>query len=405
VASVFDRIAGEREDIRTAQATGEELEKILGAKNRVEMFPALREGWSQALVLENQLVRVAGAMLDRQAEVVHGRLDGNDTREHQELVQYRRRLEEQAGSLPQTFEAYEARQDQTSRRYRELERKNFFVEQGLADVQRQLQAIEKYLNTKQFSDDPTSDKLSAEREASLRADIESEKAELEKLYAQLVALKSEITLALKSVGTGDAASQGEQGLNAALLDAIAREGLFYDRVGARLGGTITADFATFSELRARVVTTITTLDGVIAAIDREVGSKTAELVSQVRNELESLEAYEAEVKGLDADGRRIASALGDDFFRRAAVRMDQVVLEADVGLLDVMWARKQDRTAELGRLADDKNRRLKQLQQDLDSIKGGAADEAAETKTVEDSPGEPTPPTEPSPEDGEGGEP
>ncbi|MCC6620113.1 MAG: tetratricopeptide repeat protein [Deltaproteobacteria bacterium] len=384
VSAVFDRIAGERADIRLAQATGEDLEKMLAAKNRVEMFPDLRDGWSQALVIQHQVIRVATSMLDRQAEVVQGRLDSTDAREHKDLVAHRRRLEDQGATMPQTVEAYQARQDQTARRYRELERKNFFVEQGLEDVQRQLQAVEKYLNTQQFSDDPATEKMGAARETGLRQDIEAEKVELEKVHAELMALKREIHVALKSVGTGDAASEGEKGLAAALLDAIAREGLFYDRVGARLGGTIASDFNAYGDLRGRVTQTIGTLDGVIAAIDREVGIKTAEIAAQVDNELESLTAYSAEVKTLDGDGRRIASALGDEFFRRAALRMDQVVLEADVGLLDVMWARKQDRTAELGRINEDRNRRLKQLQADLRSIKSGAADEAGEQKPLDD---------------------
>ncbi|MFO0750264.1 MAG: tetratricopeptide repeat protein [Myxococcota bacterium] len=393
VAGVFDRIAGEREDIKTAHAIGVELEQILSAKNRVEMFPDLRDGWSQALVLENRLVLLAGEMLDQQSASVEGRLAGGDVQEHKELVEYRRHLEEQASALPKTFEAYEKRQADVSIRYRELERKNFFVEQGLADVQRQLIAVEKFLNQKQYADTPQNEKLSPERETGLRTDIEAEKAELQGMYDELTGLKREIQLALKSVGTGDEASQGEQGLKAQLLQALAHEGQFYDRVGARLGGTLSKDFGQYSDLRSRIALAVTNLDGVIGAIDREVGTKTGELVDLVRHEIENLEAYNVDVQGFDRDGRQIASRLGDEFFKRAAVRMDRVVLEADVGLLDVMWARKQDKTAELGRLSDERNKRLKQLTQDLESIKEGAANESAEKKQVEDD--EATPPGTP----------
>lgn len=381
VAAVFDRIASEREDIKLARATGEELEQILSAKNRVEMFPDLRNGWSKALVLENQLVRLATTMHDRQAELVQGRLAAGDETEHRELVAYRRRLEDQAAKLPQSFEAYQKRQAAVSFKYRELERKHFFVEQAIADVERQLLAVEKYLNQKQFSDDPDNGKMTPEREASLRKDIESEKLELTTLYGELTGLKREIQFALKAVGTGDEASQGEQSLKAELMGAIAKEGQFYDRVGGRISDKVGKDFGIYSDLRARMALSISNLDGVIAMIDREVGEKTGEIVATVRGEIESLDGYQVEVQGLDSEGRQIASRLGEDFFARAAVRMDRVVLEADVGLLDVMWARKQDKTAELGRLSDDRNRRLKQLQADLESIKAGAADESGEQKT------------------------
>ena len=383
VASVFDRIATERQDIKEARATGEELEQILSAKNRVEMFPELRDGWSKALVLENQLVRLATDMNDRQAEVVQGRLAAGDESEQRELVAYRRRLEDQAARLPQSFEAYQKRQAQTAFKYRELERKHFFVEQNIAEVERQLLAIEKFLNQKQFSDDPVGGergKMSPEREAGLRRDIEAEKQSLQGLYGELTDLKREIQVAMKSIGTGDEASQGEQSLKSELMAAIAKEGQFYDRVGPRLSDKVGKDFALYSDLRSRMALSIASLDGVIADIDQEVGTKTREIVGTVRGEIESLDGYQVEVQGLDGEGRQIAQQLGADFFARAAVRMDRVVLEADVGLLDVMYARKQDKTAELGRLSDDRNRRLKQLQQDLDSIKQGAADESGEKK-------------------------
>jgi|GEM_PF-1347242 len=399
VTAVFDRIAGEREDIEKAREAGDELGKMLGAKNRVEMFPELRQGWTQALVLENQLVLVATRMLDRQNEQIRDRLDGKAKGELSEIVAWRRKLEEQASRLPTTFAAYEARQDEVTRQYRELERKNFFVEESIDEVQRQLIGVERFLNNKQYAD--SGKKLTASQEGSLRVDIESEKAELQAMYEELIALKKEIQLETMSVGTGDAATQGEDNLKASLLAALEREGAFYDQAGTRVGGSYDRDFKTYAGLRERLLGTISRLDQVIAAIDREVGEKTSDLIALVRTEVENLEGYKGEVSALDDEGRTIARQMGEDFFGRALARMDQVVLEADVGVLDVMWARKTEKTVELQALNEERGRRLKQLQSDLESIKTGAADEAAErTEAPSDSEAPPTPaPETPAPED------
>lgn len=393
VTAVFDRIASERADIEKAREAGDELSKMLEAKNRVEMFPELRQGWTQALVLENQLVVVATRMLDKQYDQVRDRLDGKDKAQLAEIVQWRRRLEDQAGRLPTTFEQYEARQDEVTRRYRELERRNFFVEESIDEVQRQLIGVERFLNDKQYAD--SGKKLSPQQEESLRADIAAEKAELQAMYEELLALKKEIAVETMSVGTGDAATQGEDSLKASLLDAIEREGAFYDRAGERVGGSFDRDFKQYGGLRMRLLGTIARLDSVIGAIDKEVGTKTAELITIVKHEVENLEGYKAEVTALDTEGRDIARRMGEDFFKLALARMDQVVLEADVGVLDVMWARKTEKTVELQQLAEERGRRLKQLQADLDSIKSGAADEAAERN---EPPPEPEAPPAPAPE-------
>ncbi len=393
VTTVFDRIASERADIEKAREAGDELSKMLEAKNRVEMFPELRQGWTQALLLENQLVLVATRMLDKQYDQVRDRLDGKDKAQLAEIVQWRRRLEDQAGRLPTTFEQYEARQDEVTRRYRELERRNFFVEESIDEVQRQLIGVERFLNDKQYAD--SGKKLSPQQEDSLRADIAAEKAELQAMYEELLALKKEIAVETMSVGTGDAATQGEDSLKASLLDAIEREGAFYDRAGERVGGSFDRDFKQYGGLRTRLLGTITRLDSVIGAIDKEVGAKTAELITIVKSEVENLEGYKGEVTALDTEGRDIARRMGEDFFKLALARMDQVVLEADVGVLDVMWARKTEKTVELQNLAEERGRRLKQLQADLDSIKSGAADEAAERN---EPPPEPEAPPAPAPE-------
>ena len=405
MATVFDRIASEREDIDKAREAGEELSKILEANNRVEMFPELRQGWTQAIILENQLVVVATRMLDRQYDEVRDRLGQKEKAELGEIVAWRRKLEGEAARLPTTFEQYEARQDEVIRQYHELERRNFFVEESMDEVQRQLLGVERFLDNQQYAD--TGKKMTPEQERSLREDIEKEKRELEAMYEELKTLKREIQLEGMSVGTGDDATRGEDSLKASLLAALDREGAFYDRVGGRLGGSIERDFSRFGELRGRIIGGIGRLDQVIGAIDREVGDKTKELVTVVRREVSNLDDYKVDVGALDEDGRVLAKRMGEEFFQRALARMDQVVLEADVGVLDVMWARKNEKTNELQRLSEERGRRIRQLQDDLESIKSGAAEESAE-KVAPPPPDEPPVPKEdvpgdepePSPEEG-----
>ncbi len=385
VAMVFDRIAAERQDIEVAQQLGEELSHMLSGANRVEMFPELRQGWSQALVLENRIVMLATEMLDLQNSAIRDRLADRERAELNELVAWRRRLEEQVSRLPTTFEAYEARQAAVTKRYLEVEKKNFIVEQTLDEVQRQLKAIEKYLNERQYADDGK--KLPAAREEALRKDIEAEKQELTAMYEDLLELKREISRDLAAVGTGDAATRGEDNLKASLIDALEREGAFYDRAGGRSGGSIAKDFETFGQLRQRLLASIGRLDGVIAAIDKEVGLKTANLVELVRRESDNLAKYDGEVGTYEGEGRALAKKLGEDFFARALASMDTLVLDADVGLLDVVWARKNEKTQELQKINDDRARRIRQLQQDLESIRRGPADEI-----VDEAPPPPTPP-------------
>lgn len=378
VAAVFDRISGESRDITEAKAVGEELERILSAKNRVELFPNLRDGWTRALVLENRLVLLSSSILDAQAEAVRGRLGPADAAELNELLAWRRSLDEKAKRLPTTFEAYDRRQATVTSAYRDLERKNFMVEQSLAQVKRQLLALERYVNDKQYADE--GEKLSPEREREIRAEIEKEKASLQELFDELLALKRDIQLEARRVGTGDTSTQGEQSLKQALIAAHVREGQFYDRVGLRVGGGLERDARQLAELRRRIVDGIARLDAVIAEIDHEVGVKTAELRGQVRYEMGALRGYSSEVSSYDSEGRELSRAMGEELFHRAQSRMDQVVLEADVGILDVVWEKKQQATRDLQKVNEQRAHRLQQLSADLEALREGAGDEPDDTR-------------------------
>ena len=389
VAAVFDRISGESRDIREARDVGEDLERILSSRNRVEIFPNLRDGWARALVLANRLVILSSAMLDAQSEIVRGRLAAADAAELDELLVWRRGLDDKARKLPTTFEAYDERQGQTASRYRDLDRKNFMVGQGLAEVKRQLLALERYVDDKQYADD--GEKLSVEREAEIRREIEREKAALQDLFDELTALKKSIESESRRVGTGDIATQGEESLKQALLAAHQREGAFYERVGLRLGGKLEGEFRHYAELRRRIAEAMGRLDGVVAAIDEEVGAKAAELRAQVSHELGALRGFAGEVAGYDTEGRDLARVMGEELFQRAQSRMDQVVLEADVGLLDVVWEKKQQATRELQKVNEQRAKRIGQLSTDLEALKAGAGDDAAE-KARSDGEGDAAPP-------------
>lgn len=374
VAAVFDRIAGERQDIVEARKVGQDLERLLSSRNRVELFPNLRDGWARAIVLENRLVLLSSALLDAQADAFRGRIVQADAAEHHELVTYRRSLDERARALPTSFEAYDRRQAVVSDRYRDLERKNFMVEQGLAEVKRQLLSLERYVDDKQYADE--GEKLSARREEEIRSEIELEKAALQELFDELLALKEQIELEARRVGAGDAASQGDAHLKQALLDAHLREGAFYDRVAMRLGGPIATSAQQFAALRSRVTGALGRLDGVVAAIDSEVESKTNALRGEVARELGALQGYAGEVAVYDGEGRDLARDMGEELFRRAQRRMDQVVLEADVGILDVVWERKQRTSDQLQAVNTQRSERTQQLAEDLRALRDGAGEDA-----------------------------
>jgi hypothetical protein len=373
VATAFDGLARERESIREAREIGGQLREILADRGRVEVFPDLKEVWARVQVAENQLLLMLLNMLDLQRQELKSKLLASEARDFQLAFERRSVLSVDGLRLPATFEEFNARQDEAVARFRDLGKRHFLVQKGMDELQKQLIAIEKELNDRQFSD--SGERLHALWEKELREEIAREKAQLQLVFDELAALSREIEVETRKLGAGDNASVAEQGLKAQLLDAMAAEAAVYGRIAQRIGGQVAQRYTGLEGVRDRADQLFRRMAALNGIIDTEVRRKTAELVAVVDTELGHLTGYHGEAEQLVADGDEIANRYGMAFFDAALRRMGQVVLDADVGLLDVVWARKTEQTVALQKLNEDRARRLKGLQTSLDSIKTGAADE------------------------------
>jgi tetratricopeptide (TPR) repeat protein len=375
VSNVFAGLAEERQSITEANLIGGELKEILSDRGRVEVFPELKEGWARLQVAENQLILMLVGLLDEQRDELKMKVDAAERAEFDAAHAERQQLTRGGLRLPSTFEAFNERHDVAVSKFRELAQRHFLVQKGMDELQRQLLAIERELNRRQFAEE--GEKFSPMWEEELRNEIAREKQSLQAVYDELVALSREIDVETRKLGAGDTASAGEQTLKQQLLRAIEREGRSHDRIAQRLGGKVATRYVGLEGVRRRSGELFGRISRLLGLISGEVRKKTDELLAVVDGELRQLSSYDGEAGLLVADGDDIASRYGMAFFDASLARMSDVVLDADVGLLDVVWARKTEQTAALQRLNEDRARRLKGLQDSLESIKSGAGDEPA----------------------------
>jgi tetratricopeptide (TPR) repeat protein len=373
VAEVFDSLSEQRKQIRMTQEIAEELEQIVQAQNRVELFPTLKDGWTRALVLQNQLVMLAGAILETEGQLTLSTVEGEPLGELQGIIQWRKKLQVSFANLPMTFEQFEDRKKRVDERFLDLKRQAFLVQQRLKGVRRQVLALENYVNEKQFSEDDR--RFSIEEERGLRDDIMQEKGNLKGLFADVDGLDHALQTASNEVGTGDVATQDEADMRANLVSAFKREANFYDSLSTRSARGLAPQINALSAVLESIWDSMVALDHVVRAIDEEVNTKIADLHGLIRAEIIHLEEYMAEMGEQDDEGRRIGRGLGKELFTAAIERMDRVVLKAEVGLIDVAWQEKRQKTEAVRQLENKRAKRLGNLSQALNELTAGEGGE------------------------------
>ena len=366
VVRVFGSLGADREELRVANKLAVDLARVLTSSNRVELFPQLKEGWTRALALQNQLINLSTEILDHQYQAGFNSGMRSNQAEMEELVTWRRSLEERFKKLPTTFEEYENRQAQIDARYVNLQRKSFLVEQTVKLLKRQLIAIEDHVNKQQFGEDGK--KLSDKREGRIRTDIEAEKNRLTTLYNDLIRLRDEIKAESERVGTGDVVDAGERDLKQLVLSAHKREGLRYDDRGEQMPTDGRIEFSQFGRQRDRIFKNVQKLAEVIKLIDKRVTEKAADLQRLIDAEKKHLVQYNVEMKGYERKGRKIARKMGRRLFKRAHRQMKRVVLDADWGMINVSWQQKSDESKELQKLVASKQEKAKILQRESEQL-------------------------------------
>ena len=106
------------------------------------------------------------------------------------------------------------------------------------------------------------------------------------------------------------------------------------------------------------------------AFERLIGIKKI-LATEQRN----ISEYQAQVRNYEDDSRALARQVGYTLVRAAQNRLSEIILEADLGLVDVAWRRKQEKGAAIRELQDERAQRIRSLGDVLNNLTGDAAEE------------------------------
>lgn len=366
IEQVLADLARARLDLRDAQEMAEQLRVALDSENRVELFSNLRSGWTRLLEIENGLIDLERRMLDARTEVFREGACGAD---FDRLQSERRALEEKFRGMPQTVDEYVARQDAVHRQYSELRRQAFLVETSLKLLARQTLAVQSWVRGGAFEEDAPVD----ERARAWLARIDTERRALEALREQLGTAVRDIEVAEAAVGAGDTAQQGEKSLKRRLLESHRASEQALAACEARVGSALSGRYPASHE---RVWRGLTESAGLADRIADTARRKADDVRRLVVAEERDLGRFEGALSESESRALTLAGAMGRSVFAAAQARIDEVVLEADLGLVDLAWARKQRLTDQVRELRDQQAAELVRLE-DMKKAVLGSGEEPA----------------------------
>lgn len=357
------RMVGDLESGRTTMREAKEVaDRILQALNTraLETFPGIQEGYTRTGAVSSALTQVEEQLVHLESSLTDEVLSATDRQQLAALEAQARETRAQFAKLPHSPEELAARREKLQNQVEKLDREAFRLASEIQSLNAVIAAVRKWL------DDTRSERTNTpEDEKAFLAKVKGEATELAWLSEELTRLRAALS---QEKSQADVSVAGEQVIRAdyeRLLRAQ-REQLAAAR--ARLPATSQAILREADGLREQKTALEQRAETARGVLTEQLRRRGELIRSKVLDEQRLLTTYGQEITTVSGDARQLVGRIAFDSFRRVRQQFYDLVLKADVGLVDVAFTRKQDKTFEIQRLSAEKDQMLRALDAEFQTV-------------------------------------
>jgi len=375
VVALFDDMGVERADVKESARLAATIDAALKETSRLDMFPELKDGWLRVIENQNRSVEIARRILELLRSYASIVMTPEERERAQVLEATRKRWEVAFAKVPATKGDYVLRQNRVDAGYQNLAADVGILKSQLASVKDQVLAVEKMLNERVYGEQGIA--LTKEHEAEIRAALQNEKDELRRTYRSIEELSQDTEVYAQGVGAGDKVSNDEATVRTALLAAQRVEQAMYISVLERAGAH-QDDASRLALARNAIEKLGLQMMGILQVIAGRAGERVSLIANVLSAEKRNIAEYQVTVRAYEEDSRGMARDVGYGLIRSAEKRLADILLEADLGLVDVAWQRKQEKSTAIRALQDERAQKIRTLGDVRDSLTAEPADGEAE---------------------------
>ena len=353
---VLEDLAEARRMVADTMTLVARLEAALATPHIVVIFGDLRDYSERNVALQNRLARLRSQLVAIEAR------SSRSTPELDEVRTRRREIERELGDMPTSEDDFISMDDEVLGRIRRLERELARMETELYGMEAMITATTHYLETRPAGE------VEPSGLAAVREELARQEAQLVEYRASIEAFRVEVSTARLQVGVGDDRYARHEELRGEYARLVERE----HELGGGSDSRVDALYRRMSEVDRRLAAH----DG---RLEETARARAQETLTEVREEAVLVEGYRTSLQELEAEAEEVVGAVAYMNFRAVQARFYDLVLRADVGRVDVAWARREEHRMRVEMLTRDRSRELQALDDEFAEIMDeteGAEDEA-----------------------------
>jgi TolA-binding protein len=352
-------IEGGQKGLGESTDIADRILKVLSDRG-LQAFPALQEGLMRVDAVESALDQADSNLLGIEGQAVEAVETPEERRELADLVTSSATLRRRFESMPKTEKELDEHKARLRAMVDGVDKEAFGLHFELQGMSAMVTAIDKWLvdTRKDRHNTPEDEKLFAEKvshEAQTVADLDHALSDLR------ARLQGERELAGSTL-------DGDSAIRAQLEAVLKRQHEVIAQAETRLGPDAAEVIARAHKLRGEIAQLKERVGGAQTKIQANVARQRDVIRERVRHELALLTDYGHEVDGVSGDARHLVGRIAFDSFKQVRRQFYELVLKADVGMVDVAFTKKQDQTAEIQKVSQQKDRELKALDDEFKDV-------------------------------------
>ncbi len=350
--------------VTEARALLEKLDTLLAnEEDRINLFPLLLEGGKRANEIENALVIVERNLSRLEERVVMEYVSADERRALEQARKDRESLERKLDGLSTSAKQTATREQRVRKQIETLEQAVYQSTIGLKGMKAQLTAMEEWIRQ--------NEKQLAGREEAIRdfrEEIRRGWAMANQLQAELDQLANQLATEKARAGLDSQAQSQEAALRDRYTQALDTERRLAEQIHNRLGAEGSAQVSRINQLRVRAGKLKNKLNAVETSIKERVAQESTKLEEQAARERRNLDEYEAALAKLERESENLAGEVAFQALQDVREKFYRLVLEADVGVLDVAWSRKMQTTDKISDLTRKQGAERKRLYEEFKGV-------------------------------------
>ncbi|MFZ1864608.1 MAG: tetratricopeptide repeat protein [Polyangiales bacterium] len=329
--------------VRETQELAARITAVLSAPNRVSVFSDLRRQRERTTGLRNRAAKLRGALIESEARTL-----GDGQGELARARARRRELQAEVIGMPVETEDFIDRDMERLEQYRKAERDLQALRVEILGLEARIVASQTGLTVA----DPN--KVDGK---ALQAELAAHEQEVRDYEDRLLELRRALEVGRLHVGVGDKRYQADERERSKFLDLVERE--------RRLAGSAGPNY---DSAYRRIATVERLLEQRDSDVSTVVQRRAAEMLTVVNEETANLARYRRALGALEGETVDVVGAIAYLNFNRIYDRFYELVLRADLGKVDLAWARREEHRLRVDALTRERARELQALDDEFRDV-------------------------------------